>query len=246
MRRSSHWIGARIPAMWSRWTRPAVPLCRGRGAALPGRGEHRDACDVARVRGRRAVERERREGVVVAEIASAALRHEVGLKPGDVLIAIDDRPVQRPPMSLASCPRPARSDASLHRCFGWARARSSTCASRRCRRVPGRSTSCSRPSASSRCSSAVRCRLRRPRDPATLHFFWVAVAFFGVITFSFSGRLDRLDWVFYWSDAVSILALPPLFLHFTLVFPERPRRWMEDRSDARSLLPSICPRWLSA
>ena len=50
-------------------------------------------------------------------------------------------------------------------------------------------------------------RLRRPRDPATLHFFWLWVAFFGVFTFSFSGRLDRLDWVFYWADAVSMLAL---------------------------------------
>ena len=68
-------------------------------------------------------------------------------------------------------------------------------------------------------------RLRRPQDPATLHFFWLSVAFFGLFTFSFSGRLDRVDWVFYWADAVSILALPPLFLHFTLVFPERPRRW---------------------
>jgi PAS domain S-box-containing protein len=68
-------------------------------------------------------------------------------------------------------------------------------------------------------------RLRRPRDPATLHFFWLAVAFFGVFVFSFSGRLDRLDWFFYWADDISILVLPPLFLHFTLVFPERPRRW---------------------
>ncbi|HVZ23552.1 MAG TPA: ATP-binding protein, partial [Vicinamibacterales bacterium] len=68
-------------------------------------------------------------------------------------------------------------------------------------------------------------RLRRPRDPATLHFFWLAVAFFGVFAFSFSGRLDRLDWVFYWGDSVSMLALSPMFLHFTLVFPERPRRW---------------------
>ncbi len=68
-------------------------------------------------------------------------------------------------------------------------------------------------------------RLRRPRDPATLHFLWLSVAFFGVFTFSFSGRLDRLDWVFYWADEMSILALPPLFLHFTLVFPERPAGW---------------------
>jgi PAS domain S-box-containing protein len=49
------------------------------------------------------------------------------------------------------------------------------------------------------------------------------VAFFGVFTFSFSGRLDRLDWIFFWADEISILALPPLFLHFTLVFPVRPR-----------------------
>src|ERR671912_1240893 len=55
-------------------------------------------------------------------------------------------------------------------------------------------------------------RLRRPQDPATLHFLWLAVAFFGVFTFSFSGRLDRLDWVFFWADEVSILALPPMFL----------------------------------
>jgi PAS domain S-box-containing protein len=72
-------------------------------------------------------------------------------------------------------------------------------------------------------------RLRRPRDPATLHFFWLAVAFFGVFTFSFSGRLDRLDWVFYWADAISILVLPPLFLHFTQVFPERRHRWSRAR-----------------
>ena len=62
-------------------------------------------------------------------------------------------------------------------------------------------------------------RLRRPRDQATLHFFWLAVAFFGVFTFSFSGRLDRLDWVFYWGDVVALLLLPPLFLHFALVVP---------------------------
>ena len=66
-------------------------------------------------------------------------------------------------------------------------------------------------------------RTRRPADEATLHFFWLAVAFFGVFTFSFSGRLDRVDWVFYWADQVATLLLPPLFFHFGLVFPERPR-----------------------
>jgi two-component system NtrC family sensor kinase len=64
-------------------------------------------------------------------------------------------------------------------------------------------------------------RVRRPRDQATLHFFWLCVAFFGVFAFSFNGPFDRLDWVFYWGDAVAFALLPPLLLHFTLVFPER-------------------------
>jgi PAS domain S-box-containing protein len=72
-------------------------------------------------------------------------------------------------------------------------------------------------------------RLRRPGDPTTLHFFWLTVAFFGVLTFSFTGQLNRLDWVFYWADEIATLALPPLFLHFTMVFPERPRRWRDGR-----------------
>ena len=66
-------------------------------------------------------------------------------------------------------------------------------------------------------------RARRPFDQATLHFFWLAVAFFGAFTFSFTGRFDRADWFFYWADEVALLMLAPLFLHFALVFPERPR-----------------------
>ena len=81
-------------------------------------------------------------------------------------------------------------------------------------------------------------RLRRPENQATLHFFWLCVAFFGVLTFSFSGRLDFLDWVFYWGDVVAMLLLPPLFVHFALVFPERPDSWA--RSDrGRNLLPLV-------
>jgi hypothetical protein len=81
-------------------------------------------------------------------------------------------------------------------------------------------------------------RLRRQENEATLHFFWLSVAFFGVLAFSFSGRLDRLDWVFYWGDVVATLMLPPLFVHFALVFPERPDSWA--KSDAgRTLLPLL-------
>ena len=81
-------------------------------------------------------------------------------------------------------------------------------------------------------------RLRRPDNQASLHFFWLTVAFFGVMSLSFAGRLDPLDQVFYWGDVVGMLMLPPLFLHFALMFPERPDSWMRTEA-GRTLLPMI-------
>jgi two-component system, NtrC family, sensor kinase len=81
-------------------------------------------------------------------------------------------------------------------------------------------------------------RVRRPENQATLHFFWLSVAFFGVLGFSYTGKLDLLDWIFYWGDIAGLLLFPPLFVHFALVFPERPDSWA--KSDAgRTLLPLI-------
>jgi len=81
-------------------------------------------------------------------------------------------------------------------------------------------------------------RLRRPQDPATLHFFWLCVAFFGVLAFSFSGRLDALDRIFYWGDIIAMCVLPPLFVHFALVFPDRPHAWVRTEQGTR-LLPVL-------
>ena len=81
-------------------------------------------------------------------------------------------------------------------------------------------------------------RWLRPANQATLHFFWLSVAFFGMFAFSFSGRLDRLDWVFYWADAISTLVLAPMFVHFALVFPERAPGWVRNRL-GRLVLPLV-------
>jgi hypothetical protein len=52
-----------------------------------------------------------------------------------------------------------------------------------------------------------------------LRFFWLSVTSFGLFTFSFSGRLDRLDWIFLLGrrdfDPVAARAV----FHFALVFP---------------------------
>ena len=81
-------------------------------------------------------------------------------------------------------------------------------------------------------------RVRRPDHQATLHFYWLTVAFFGVLAFSFSGRLDLLDQIFYWGDVTAMLLLPPLFMHFALVFPERPAGWARGEG-SRTVLPLL-------
>jgi two-component system NtrC family sensor kinase len=167
----------------------------------------------------------RAEGVVAAEIAAGSSAEKTGLKRGDVLISIDQRPVEEVSDVVDALHAAAR-DQTLR--YNLLRLGTNEVIDVRLEPIPGG------PRALYFALAAVgtftllvggAVRLRRPRDPATLHFFWLAVAFFGVFTFSFSGRLNRLDWVFYWADVISMLALAPLFLHFTLVFPERRRRW---------------------
>ena len=168
---------------------------------------------------------EQNGNVVAAEIAPSTPAEKVGLKRGDVLLAIDDTPVQDPREVVAALHKAGRETTLRYQVL---RLGSNEYIDVHLAPIPSGSgvlyfVLAAVGTFTLLLGGAVR--LRRPRDPATLHFFWIAVAFFGVFTFSFSGRLDRLDWVFYWGDAISILALPPLFLHFTLVFPERPRRW---------------------
>ena len=169
------------------------------------------------------------EGVMVADVAPATGAAAAGLRGGDLLLAIDGRPVQQV-SDVEQVLRGAEAGQTAR--YTVLRLGTREVVDLRITRIP------SGPRVLYYFLAAVgiftlligaAVRLRRPRDPATLHFFWLSVAFFGVFTFSFSGRLDRLDWVFYWADAVSMLVLPPLFLHFTLIFPERARRWTAGR-----------------
>lgn len=163
----------------------------------------------------------RAEGVVAAKVGPEGAGAHAGIRPGDVLVAINGRGVDRVEqvldaqhgsqrgqrlsyvVSRAGYERPIRLDMEPvpdgARLLYYALAAVAIFA------------------------LLIGCsvRVQRPRDPATLHFFWLTVAFFGVCGFSYSGRLDQLDWIFYWGDVVAMLALPPLFVHFALVFPER-------------------------
>jgi two-component system, NtrC family, sensor kinase len=163
-----------------------------------------------------------RSGVVAAEVAAGTPAARAGLQQGDVLLAIDGRPVE------------FRSDVLTHLRGAGAGARTDYTVLRLGSREVLELSLAPIPRGAGALYYVLAAvgiftllvgatvRIRRPDDQATLHFFWLAVAFFGVFTFSFSGRLDRVDWVFYWGDQVALLLLPPLFLHFALVFPERP------------------------
>jgi PAS domain S-box-containing protein len=186
----------------------------------------------------------RAEGVVAAEIAAGSSAERTGVRRGDVLISIDDRPVEEV-ADVADALHEATLGQTLR--YNLIRLGTNDVIDVRLEPVPGG------PGALYFVLAAVGAftllvggavRMRRPRDPATLHFFWLAVAFFGVFTFSFSGRLDRLDWVFYWADEIAILALAPMFLHFTLVFPERHRRWSAGARGRALLVPLYAPAFV--
>ena len=172
--------------------------------------------------------------VVAAEIAPGTAAARGGVERGDVLLAIDGMPIDRVD-EVVSVLHASTPGETLH--YLVLRLKSRQQIDLSVAPIP------SSPRALYFALAAVgifsllvgaSVRLRRPDHQATLHFFWLTVAFFGVLAFSFTGKLDPLDWTFYWSDLTAQLLLPPLFLHFALVFPDRPDAWV--RSDAGRML----------
>ncbi len=165
---------------------------------------------------------ERAVGVVAAEVAAPSAASRAGVRPGDVLIAIDNQPIDGRADVLAM---QHASRAGDRHTYTLLRLGSREIANVSLAPMPSGAGLFYYVLAAVGIFTLLvgaAVRARRPTDQATLHFFWLSVAFFGLFTFSFSGRLDRVDWVFYWGDAIAVMVLPPLFLHFTLVFPERP------------------------
>jgi two-component system NtrC family sensor kinase len=178
--------------------------------------------------------RSERGDVVAADIAAGTAAARAGVERGDVLLAIDGTPVER----IGDVYRvldASKTGDQLH--YLILRLKSRQQINLAVQPIP------SSPRALYFALAAVgifsllvgaSVRLKRPDHQATLHFFWLTVAFFGAMAFKFTGRFDLLDWTFYWGDQTAVLLLPPLFLHFALVFPDRPDGWV--RSDTGRML----------
>jgi two-component system, NtrC family, sensor kinase len=63
--------------------------------------------------------------------------------------------------------------------------------------------------------------IRRWNAPRAIHFYIFCLVSFILYSFQYSGKLDAFDLEVYWSSVVARLLAPALLLHFALVFPER-------------------------
>ena len=163
----------------------------------------------------------RAEGVTAVEVAPGSAAERAGVAPGDVLLAVNGVPVQTP-AEVIDYHHQGTEGTSLAYTLARLGARQVLDVSLAPAAAPGAKYFVLAAVGLFTLLVGTSVRLRRPRDQATLHFFWLCVAFFGAFTFSFSGPFDRLDWVFYWGDAAAMVLLPALLLHFTVVFPARP------------------------
>ncbi len=180
----------------------------------------------------------RPEGVVAVEVAPGSPAAQAGVRAGDILELVDSRPVDRPRDVLSLLHRGRRGEAVS---YTLVRPSAQVALTLHLEPIPTGDLTIYYILAAVGIFTLLvgaSVRLRRPGDQATLHFFWLSVAFFGVMAFSYSGRLDTLDWVFFWGDVVALLAVPPMFLHFALVFPDRPDAWVHSDT-GRTLLPLI-------
>src|SRR5262245_46001694 len=124
----------------------------------------------------------RPQGVVAREIAAGTPAQQVGLAPGDVLLAIDGKPV-RDVDDVVRALHGGRAGTELR--YTILRLGAREVVDVALAPIPNG------PAALYFFMAAVGVftlvvgalvRMRRPRDPATLHFFWLSVAFFGVFT----------------------------------------------------------------
>jgi two-component system, NtrC family, sensor kinase len=72
---------------------------------------------------------------------------------------------------------------------------------------------------------------RRWTAPGSTHFYIFCLVSFMLYAFHYTGKLNSFDWTIYWSNVIAWMLQPALFLHFVLIFPEehavvRKHKWL--------------------
>ncbi len=86
---------------------------------------------------------------------------------------------------------------------------------------------------------------RRWTAPKSLHFFIFCLASFVLYTFKYTGELDLFDSVIYWCEMAALALQPAVFLHFAVEFSDLDetddrRRARRILADALLYLPGLC------
>ncbi|MGA3212702.1 MAG: ATP-binding protein [Terriglobales bacterium] len=152
-----------------------------------------------------------------------------GLRPGDVLVAINEDPVTNS-SSL---------DRDLNRSGVWNKANYSLLRRGVLIQVPDVVLTPSDRSMNAAwrfiallyLGIGIYVLLRRWTAPRSAHFYIFCLVSFVYYGFHYTGKLNEFDQIIYWFNVVAELLQPALFLHFVLAFPEtkgvlRRHRWL--------------------
>jgi two-component system NtrC family sensor kinase len=159
-------------------------------------------------------------GIEAWKVAADSPASAAGIRPGDVLLAIDDAPV----------PSAAHVARRLYRAGLWTQLRYKL--SRNGEEFETRliTTPPHRPISVENYLRVVGLLylfiglfifIRRWNAPRAVHFYVFCLVSFILYSFQYSGKLDTFDTEVYWASVVARLLAPALLLHFALVFPAR-------------------------
>ena len=80
---------------------------------------------------------------------------------------------------------------------------------------------------------------RRVSAPRSVHFYVLCLVSFIFSCFHFTGKLNAFDQVMYYGNVAAGILAPTIFLHFCMVFPEKPK-WLDWRgSIALAYMPGL-------
>jgi two-component system, NtrC family, sensor kinase len=159
-------------------------------------------------------------GIEAWKVAADSPASAAGIRPGDMLLAINDAPV----------PSAAKVTSRLFRAGLWTQLRYKL--SRNGEEFETRliTTPPHKPITVENYLRAVALLylfigcfifVRRWNAPRAVHFYVFCLVSFVLYSFQYSGKLDIFDLEVYWASVGARLLAPALLLHFALVFPER-------------------------
>jgi PAS domain S-box-containing protein len=160
-------------------------------------------------------------GVAAGRVATGGPAERAGVRPGDVLLALDDQEVQRPEQVQARLQLRRTGEPLRYSLLRADEKRALVVSVEPLRQ--GNLTLFYYLSLLGFFSLIVgtAVMLKRPPDRAALHFYAICLLFFLMYSTSYTGKLNLADWTLLWTDHLAILFLPVVFLHFCLSFPER-------------------------